>query len=158
MVDELPVAMSKAGVVVAAVLVWEVAEDDFRSLGIGRSVELGFEVVGVDGMILGKLGPAEIEDGGEKVHDGGELGLSGALGDGEFFLMGVFSVGLGPGGDEGSAGSAFVVRAFFSAKRSAASVIVRAAERGVATVIAEEQDEGVFGDAEFIEMVEEVAE
>jgi len=157
-VDEFPVAVAEAGVVIAAVFVGEVAQEDFGAVGIWGSVELGFEVVSVDGVVFGNFLADEVEDGGEEVHDGGELGLGGALGDGESFLVGVSGVWFGPSGDEGGACPAFVVGAFFSSERCRAAVVVRAAEGGIASVIAKEEDEGVFGDVECVEVVEEIAE
>lgn len=78
--------------------------------------------------------------------------------DGEFLLVWVVGVGFGPGGDEGDADAAFVVAAFFASERSGGGVCVFVAERGVGAVIAEEEDEGIFGDVEFFELVEEVIE
>lgn len=79
MVDEFPVAVAEAGVVVATMLVGEVAQEDFGAVGIGGAAELGFEIVGIDGVVFGNFLADEVEDGGEEVHDGGELGLGGAL-------------------------------------------------------------------------------
>ncbi len=55
MVDEFPVAVAEAGVVIAAVFVGEVAQEDFGAVGIWGSVEWGFEVVSVDGWGVGKF-------------------------------------------------------------------------------------------------------
>ena len=51
-VDELPVAVSVDGVVVAAMLVREVVEEDFGALGIGNSSELEFEVMAIELVVL----------------------------------------------------------------------------------------------------------
>ena len=79
---------------------------------------------------------------------GGLLGLEGTGGDWKTFLMRVVVVGLCPCGYKGDADAALVVRAFLSAQRRGARDRVLMPERGVGTVVTEEENECVLGNTE----------
>ena len=108
--------------------------------------------------LVRRLDVGEGEDRGEQVVNGGLLALDGTGGNRQTLLMRVVGVGLGPGGDEGHAHAAFVVRAFLAAQRSGAGDRVRMSERRIGAVVAEEENERVLGNAERVEMIEDVAE
>ncbi len=98
------------------------------------------------------------ENGGEQVVDRGLLALDGTGGDRQTLLMGVVGLGLRPGGDEGHAHAALVVRALLATQRGGAGHLVLMSQRRIGTVVAEEEDERVLRDAQRIEMIEDVAE
>ena len=73
-------------------------------------------------------------------------------------MKGIVRVLFGPGSDEGNTHPAFVVSSFFAAQGSGAGDLMGWTNRGVSSVVSEEDHEGIIRHAEFVEVIEDVAE
>ena len=158
-INDLPRAFAETGPVGGAVgAVRVVHEERLRPGGVGLARQQAIEAEAVNRVGGGGAGLGQGEECGEKIHDGGGLGLEGARGDGEAALMRVGGIGLRPRSDERDAHPTLVMGAFFAAEWGGAGDGMLMAEGRIGAIVAQKDDEGVLRDAERLEVVEEVAE
>ena len=158
-VNHFPRTVTIARPIIAAVrCVRIVHQKRLRALGIATAGEQGIQASAVDRMAARNGGAGDAENRGKQIHHRGLLALDRTGENRETLLVRIRSGGLGPGGDEGHAHPAFVVRTFLATQRGGAGDRVLVTEGRIGAVVSQEKDQGIFGDAKGLEMVEEIAE
>jgi len=156
--DELPIAFAKGGEVGTAMAVRKVHEEFAVCCGACRFAKERSQFDAVD-HVISVVATGDVEDGREDVVNGSDVsGIDDTGRNGAFLLKSIVRVLFGPGGDEGNAHATFVVGAFLAAQRSGAGDLVGSTHRSVSAVVAEEDHEGIFCNAELVELIEHVAE
>ena len=158
-VDDLPVAVAPDGEIIAPVWAVRVMHEELLLpeliAAAGDRHENG---PAVDRVPFGRLGPGQFEQSGEEVGYVGHLRQDLVGWNRETFLVGIIGIALGPGGDEGNAHAAFVMRTFFAPQWRRAGDIVLMAQRRIRAIVAEENHQRVFRHTEFLKMIEHVVE
>ena len=109
--------------------------------------------------MIAVVSAGDVENGREDVVNHPDvLGVDDAGRNGALFLKRVLRIRLGPRGDERHSHTAFVMSAFLGAERRGTRNIVSSTCRCIATVVAEEHNEGVLSHAEFFEVIKHVVE
>lgn len=152
---EFPAVAAVGGEVVAAMFaVGEVHEEIGAVAAVGLCLHHAAEACAVKGVVARQRHIGYVEHGWVDVHDGRQLGLHSALLDGHGLLRGGGCVRLRPADDAGHSHTAFVGGAFLAAVGGAGAVVLAATERGVATIVAHKDDDGVAVDGQLLQLLQ----